>query len=157
MDKNRLEYDNRVNQCFTPVKKEEIESVIRGLTNFKECGHIYWCDWTYENWGTKWNCYEVEERNESIKLETAWTHPVEVFKALSTQFPGVRIKVEFADEDIGSNCGYLVYENGDIAEEDIAPFWHYQTEEERRKWVGLAIKLNEHDQTVDEYLKEIGE
>ena len=37
-----------------------------------------------------------------------------IFKELSRQFSGVEIVVEFADEDIGTNCGKITFLNGEI-------------------------------------------
>ena len=99
-----------------------------GVKNLKDLGNVYinnilqygadsWYDWCCENWGTKWNAtntYIVDDTE--IEFSTAWSCPVNIFKELSRQFSGVEIVVEFADEDIGSNCGKITFLNGEIEE-----------------------------------------
>lgn len=76
--------------------------------------------------------------NESeMEFDTAWSCPVNIFKELSRQFSGVEIVVEFADEDIGSNCGKITFLNGEIEEyidmdgnQDFAlELWGYDKDE----------------------------
>ena len=75
-------------------------------------------DYALNAWGTKWNAYgQSAEDNTStrVSFETAWSHPVPVIEALSKKFPEHEIKVRFADEDTGSNCGYYTIKNGEIS------------------------------------------
>ena len=99
-----------------------------GINSLEDLGNVYinnilqygadsWYDWCCENWGTKWNAtntYIVDDTE--IEFSTAWSCPVNIFKELSRQFSGVEIVVEFADEDIGSNCGKITFLNGEIEE-----------------------------------------
>lgn len=72
-----------------------------------------WYHWSVANWGTKWNSYDVEWKSDNvIRLDTAWSIPQPVYRALAEKFPNVKFFVFFADEDRGSNCGLLVL-NGD--------------------------------------------
>ena len=148
-----LESKNRTRLCFEPVKELEIQAVIQGIANFKECGYIYWYDWALDNWGTKWNCMNVEDRNGSIEFQTAWSHPKKILLTLSAQFADVEIRAEYADEDIGYNCGYLSYKNGIITESNIAPNQDQRSNEEDRKWVEMALKLNNRKETVDDWFE----
>jgi hypothetical protein len=84
----------------------------------EEKGIPNWYDWNIENWGTKWNSYSSYIEDNVITFDTAWSCPEPVFRKLSKMFPKVEIKVEFADEDIGSNCGILTCKNGRVAFED---------------------------------------
>lgn len=107
---------------------DEVDYKELGVKNLKDLGNIYinnilqygadsWYDWCCENWGTKWNAtntYIVDDTE--IEFSTAWSCPVNIFKELSRQFSGVEIVVEFADEDIGSNCGKITFLNGEIEE-----------------------------------------
>lgn len=99
-----------------------------GVNNLEDLGNVYinnvlqygadsWYDWCCENWGTKWNASDtyIIDDNE-IEFSTAWSCPVNIFKELSKQFNGVEIVVDFADEDIGSNCGNITFLNGEIEE-----------------------------------------
>lgn len=107
---------------------DEVDYKELGVKNLKDLGNVYinnilqygadsWYDWCCENWGTKWNAtntYIVDDNE--IEFSTAWSCPVNIFKELSRQFSGVEIVVEFADEDIGSNCGKITFLNGEIEE-----------------------------------------
>ena len=107
---------------------DEVDYKELGIKNLKDLGNVYinnilqygadsWYDWCCENWGTKWNAnntYVVDDTE--IEFDTAWSCPVNIFKELSRQFSGVEIVVEFADEDIGSNCGKITFLNGEIEE-----------------------------------------
>ena len=107
---------------------DEVNYKELGVKNLKDLGNVYinnilqygadsWYDWCCENWGTKWNAtntYIIDDTE--IEFSTAWSCPVNIFKELSRQFSGVEIVVEFADEDIGSNCGKITFLNGEIEE-----------------------------------------
>jgi hypothetical protein len=72
-----------------------------------------WYVWNIENWGTKWNSYDLSTwKKQRISFCTAWSMPEPVFKALSLKYPEAKIEVSFADEDIGCNCGVAVYKAG---------------------------------------------
>jgi hypothetical protein len=86
----------------------------RHAENILMYGHADWYSWSIENWGTKWNAYSVwvDEDDECITFDTAWSTPHPIFAALSRLLPDATIIVKFADEDIGYNCGVLAYRNG---------------------------------------------
>lgn len=75
-------------------------------------------DWCIEHWGTKWNAYDIAFGYDEVSFCTAWATPLPIWEALSRRFPEMRIEVEYADEDRGSNCGKLVYLNGDLFSEE---------------------------------------
>ena len=107
---------------------DEVNYKDLGINSLEDLGNVYinnilqygadsWYDWCCENWGTKWNAtstYIVDDTE--IEFDTAWDCPVNIFKELSRQFSGVEIVVEFADEDVGSNCGIITFLNGEIEE-----------------------------------------
>lgn len=79
----------------------------------KKHGANNWYDWSVNNWGTKWNAYDIEKVDDNtIMFNTAWSMPEPVIKALSKMFPDVKVKIKWADEDFGSNCGEIHYKNG---------------------------------------------
>jgi hypothetical protein len=92
----------------------------------KKYGACDWYDWSAKNWGTKWNAYsqsttvDVPEGDDESDIEvqfmfdTAWSTPYEVLNTLSEQYPTVEVKVEYADEDCGYNCGIYTLKNGDV-------------------------------------------
>ena len=77
-------------------------------------------EWCCDNWGTKWNAYGVVWSYDELYFQTAWNTPLPILEALSREFPDVTIKVEYADEDIGSNCGTIILKGGTIIHEDNA-------------------------------------
>jgi hypothetical protein len=83
------------------------------LENVRLHGHPTWHEWCRANWGTKWNAYQQEEIEPNIlKFQTAWSMPYKFFQHLAARFPNVGFVIEFADEDIGHNCGTATYQGG---------------------------------------------
>ena len=79
-----------------------------------------WYNWRLENWGTKWNAYHfVDEPSDHgfIQFDTAWSTPKPIIKKLSELYPTLTFYVEYADEDLGSNCGTYQYKNGKLLKE----------------------------------------
>ena len=72
-----------------------------------------WYDWSIYNWGTKWNAYQISRDGNVVRFDTAWNMPDPIFRELSALFPNLTFHVDYADEDIGSNCGTCVYQNGE--------------------------------------------
>lgn len=75
-----------------------------------------WYDWSVKNWGTKWNAYETKVGLHSVSFLTAWSAPFPVVKKLSSLFPSVTITHYYADEDIGYNCGKIIWKNGEMTD-----------------------------------------
>ena len=117
------------------TKKEEIESrfntYYNGENRFKECirlakialdnikkyGHKNWYDWNLANWGTKWDVcnpsVQTTDNEITLKFETAWSTPEPIFKKLAEQYPDLMIDIDYADEDLGYNCGNYSYVDGE--------------------------------------------
>ena len=102
-----------------------------------------WYKWNNKNWGTKWDVSGCEIDlggmfcgSLSFTFRTAWSFPFPVFDVLGRMYPRLIIHAEFADEDIGSNCGEITYHDlredftdrdGDI---DFArSVWNYEDDE----------------------------
>lgn len=77
-----------------------------------------WLDWSIDHWGTKWNAYEHEERENGFVSLTAWSAPHPVIEKLAKDYPKLTIRHRWADEDIGNNCGTRVYKSGELVSED---------------------------------------
>ncbi len=72
-----------------------------------------WYSWSIDNWGTKWNAYEIESDGyDTWVFQTTWAHPTPIIESLSKKYPSLIFKVAYADEDIGSNLGAYQMENG---------------------------------------------
>ena len=62
-------------------------------------GSDNWYDFAINNWGTKWNAYDIGEwENNTIKFYTAWTSPFEALIELSKKFPEAEFELKYADE-----------------------------------------------------------
>lgn len=85
------------------------------------CGRKNRNDWCEANWGTKWNTcgYPSDAKHKfgELRFYTASKAPHPVIQKLSEMFPRVKIQHEWADENIGANCGRYVYYGGKRIEE----------------------------------------
>jgi len=108
-------------EVLLDLKAEEIELLKKYITNFVNTGCIHWYDWCIKYWGTKWNAYSQSRDRHTLRFCTAWDAPLPIIKKLSTQFPSIQISIEFADENIGNNCGRCIFENGQLTDE-YTPF-----------------------------------
>lgn len=85
----------------------------RYLKNKEQYGFTTWYEWCIHNWGTKWNACDPAWENENIiHFETAWAMPGPIYLELSRLYPDISIVVDYADEDLGCNCGQAEYSNG---------------------------------------------
>lgn len=84
------------------------------VTNFINYGAFTWYEWSITNWGTKWNSSNSFESTSYLNFQTAWDSPTPIIKKMSEMFPNVTMTLTYADEDLGNNCGKLVYKNGEV-------------------------------------------
>ena len=101
------------------LSEEEIDLTKKYINNHINHGSIHWYDWRIKNWGTKWNPDTTSLCEDGIKFKTAWATPQPVIKKLSELFPDVQFSIEYADEDIGNNCGGYSYQNGELTDSYI--------------------------------------
>lgn len=103
-----------------------------------------WYDWHYDYWGTKWNAcdawtYRPSDNVLMISFETAWCFPSPIWERLAQDYPTAIFNVDFADEDLGNNCGYFEAHNGKPHTEwvDTVEFacsvWGY-SEDDLKEW-----------------------
>lgn len=86
-----------------------------------------------------------------ITFNTAWTCPEPIYERLALNHPDVLIKVRYADEDTGSNCGEFNLKGGYVAYSNIAPRYSEMTPEMKRKWTQFAIELRYGDVDPKEF------
>ena len=117
-----------------PRSKEEAKE------NIKKYGEEDWYEWAIKYWGTKWNaCNQSLLNNKpfnsgfNIEFDTAWSCPKPIFDKLAEMFPDIEIEVEYADEDLGYNCGTISYKCGKESKQ-----W---TPSENDDALGTAIKI----------------
>lgn len=127
----------------TDIKRDEWELGKTAWHNIRQYGAPTWYDWAINNWGTKWNAYGYGEDaidyhdGDMLYFQTAWAAPHPVLEKLSKMFPDIELEHEWADEDIGQNCGRYSYQNGERIEE-------YCPESEAEA-VEFACKLWDYD------------
>lgn len=108
------EYQQRLKN-YVKTEKELLELGLQYITNMVRYGAISWHDWRCDNWGTKWNAYNNEQKDEdTIIFDTAWSNPELIMLKLSEMYPEATIEHWWADEDMGNNDGYRVYQAGEI-------------------------------------------
>ena len=84
--------------------------------NIQRFGHATWYSWCTQNWGTKWNAYDFNYSDGTLSFHTAWSAPIPVLRKLAELYPEIGITHEWADEDIGHNCGHYDYSGGKLTE-----------------------------------------
>jgi hypothetical protein len=81
---------------LTPEEKKELDAV----------GYRSWGDWSFANWGTNKNAFDVELDESTVDLgyvvivfETAWSPPVRILEHLRDMFPDIAFSCEWFTED----------------------------------------------------------
>ena len=121
------------------IRPEEWELGKAAWNNIRLYGAPTWYEWCNRNWGTKWNSYGYDgmvggyPSGNTLRFLTAWSAPHPVMEKLAEMFPNVEIEHEWADEDIGHNCGRYRYQNGVRIEE-----WFPET---NREAIDLGCEL----------------
>jgi hypothetical protein len=73
-----------------------------------------WYEWSPQNWGTKWNAYDITVSENQVKFDTAWNSPVPVLDAWIAKF-NLTCTVKAFDE--GHNFWFIkTYEDGILKE-----------------------------------------
>lgn len=127
----------------TDIRRDEWELGKAAWRNIRDFGAPTWYDWCISNWGTKWNAYGYSEDTidyhdgDTLCFQTAWSAPHPILEKLTQMFPDIMLEHEWADEDIGQNCGRYSYQNGERIEE-------YYPESEAEA-VEFACKLWDYD------------
>lgn len=107
----------------TDIRRDEWELGKAAWRNIRDFGAPTWYDWCISNWGTKWNAYGYSEDaidyhdGDTLCFQTAWSAPHPILEKLTQMFPDIMLEHEWADEDIGQNCGRYSYQNGERIEE----------------------------------------
>lgn len=87
--------------------------------NIQQYGAPTWYEWCVQNWGTKWNAYDCDIARDGSQMTflTAWSAPHPVIQKLSEMYPDIIMEHQWADEDIGVNCGQRTYQGGAVLDE----------------------------------------
>ena len=88
----------------------------QAFQNQQKYGIPTWYKWRTRNWGTKWNAYGyeggVQFDGKTLQFLTAWAPPTPIVEKLAAMYPDLDFVHQWADEDIGYNCGEIEYHNG---------------------------------------------
>lgn len=133
-DEEKKEIEDKYN--LTDNEKDEIRQIIDNIAKY---GYPDWYEWSVDKWGTKWDVcephYECGGDTILMDFETAWNTPKAALLALSRQYPDLTIYLEYASEDLGSNCGIYTLCGGEIIDEEsrdrefACDMWGYDYEE----------------------------
>lgn len=122
----------------TPEQREEL---------ILKYGRSNWYDWNLHNWGTKWDAKEAfyNQEDKILQFETAWSCPDTILLEMFEQFPDLHFEGSYADEDFGSNAGYIGNDVGfyqldsqsEEAYEVAATLWGYEGhyDDEKGRWI----------------------
>ena len=76
----------------------DFEKVVKP-PNTPEYHKTGWYDWNTEHWGTKWNAYNQEQRDDNtIAFDTAWNFAEPVIRRLSELYPDLDFGASYIDE-----------------------------------------------------------
>lgn len=119
---NKIRRFNYNDNRFDGKSEEELAELYKKgkkyVDNYKKYGSATWYRWCLNNWGTKWNAYDVSlwvnetEDGAIITFDTAWSGVPDLIEKLAKKFPNIYFEYKFADEDFAQNTGY-----GDTDEE----------------------------------------
>jgi len=136
------EYENSQSWIKEKSFEEWADLGDKYYANKEKYGYETWYDWCCDKWGTKWNANDVMWSGDNLYFNTAWNTCEPVFEKLYELFPKIEFEVEFADEDIGSNCGTISFEDGEFfvnyinSIEFACDVWGYDYEEMMSEYEG---------------------
>lgn len=95
---------------------------------YDEYGYKTWYDWSYDNWGTKWNaCDTVYDGGDTVEFMTAWCYPEPVINKILKDNPGCEISFTWEDEDYDGTHTLYCHANGTV---DLKTEWKERDEDE---------------------------
>lgn len=65
--------------------------------NTEKFGFPHWYEWRKANWGTKWNSYNCDFKDNSVTFSTAWCPPEPVIKELA-KITGKTFVLEYIED-----------------------------------------------------------
>lgn len=93
--------------------KKSIPTQELKLDLIEKYGVFNWKDWSVKYWGTPHNALHTYFiTHNKVKFLSDSNCPYEAFNSLSIKFPKVKVKLEWADEDLGYNVGEMYIQNG---------------------------------------------
>jgi len=122
-------------------------------------GKNNWYDWSWDNWGTKWNSWDVECSLSTYELDynfyTAWNPCEPVIEKLVSLFPEADIRFSFYEPGC-CFCGVREYKNGEIVysvDGDYSEDWAICHEDEDEPYqfseAGITYSVKDLNTTDD--------
>lgn len=97
--------------CLVKAPSAEDSSDLKEAWAYQEkCkekyGYASWYDWRVANWGTKWDCYDLEVEELFVteirfNFSTAWSPPCEWLKKIAPMFPNLKFNLYYKEEGNG--------------------------------------------------------
>lgn len=85
------------------------------ISNVDTYGCKTWYEWSIQNWGTKWNAYDISVSDNVLEFDTAWASPTPVLEKWIAQFK-LTCTVKAFDE--GYNFWFVkIYADGALVRE----------------------------------------
>lgn len=112
----REEFKKQCMSAFTLRDEDEWNLGKQYYENLMDYGAKTWYEWSNMYWGTKWNAVDCQIAPEERELvfETAWSSVPKIISRISSAFPDVGIRYQYADEDLGHNVGEMLFSGGNI-------------------------------------------
>ena len=146
-----MQRESRSRFDLSKLSDESFEQFVQMLRNHRKTGFMHSMDFARSAWGTKWNaCDQSFDGPDEANFETAWSFPEPVFLKLSQLFPEATIELAYADEDIGSNCGKVIFKGGEAISRDESAGWNEMSEADQQKWQAFAYEVKAWDPEPDE-------
>lgn len=128
---NKINFDKIIPE---PRTKEEChekyildEEHAHGIETSADRPWFNWYAWHIDHWDTKWNAYDgysiIGNNTVTLVFSTAWSPAIPIFEKLIEDYK-YEMEIRWADEDLGVNCGKIIYHKGYMdyemfTEEDI--------------------------------------
>ena len=112
-----LEASNKTKWSAADLTDDGFEDFLAMCRSKKATGFYHVIDFCTKEWGTKWGALRPGMDGDTLTFETAWSTPRPIWMTLSATHPGAEIVVQYADEDLGSNCGTITLRGGQVVHE----------------------------------------
>lgn len=142
IEENKNEESNLTFEKSLPTPPESLQS-----SKIKNGVMPDWYSWRVDNWGTKWDCYDVGAwANNTIHYYTAWSPATAFFANVSEKYPTLTFRHKFADEG-GGFVGEETISQGEV--HSIREYkWDSKEGVEARDELGYYHPEDEEDQEL---------
>lgn len=110
--KSADEQIDSMRESYKNGDEPNVDNFVKSIRNYIVHGYTSWYPFCINKWGSKWDACELltDRTNDEtlfMVFDTAWNTVEPVFKKIAQTYPDVVFTGEFADEDVGSNCGRI--------------------------------------------------